>query len=180
MKKVLVVDNDDSFVYNIVEMLRPYAYMDVVNHSAVADTDLYDAILLSPGAGLPCDYPLMDRLIARCAITHPIFGVCLGHQAIATHYGAKLKRLDTPLHGYENSLQTALCGVTTVGCYNSWVVDESTIGGDLVVTSADISGNVMSLRHRQLQICGVQFHPESIITLGGAAIFSHWLSYGEL
>lgn len=176
MKHVLVVDNDDSFVYNIVEMLRPLAIVDVVKHSSLGHYSHYDKILLSPGAGLPAEYPAMMQLLMRSAATHSILGICLGHQAVAQHFGASLIRLQKPLHGHEGRLSNPFLGVETVGRYHSWVVDEETLPADLDIISRDCDdGSIMALRHRTLPIYGVQFHPESIITNGGVKFFENWI-----
>lgn len=179
MKRVLVVDNDDSFVYNIVEILRSMCHVTVVNHREVKSMDGFDALLLSPGAGLPSDYPMTMKLLQTAVGRCPILGVCLGHQAIAQHFGASLMQLPHPKHAHRSVLikgeDAILESVTAVGRYHSWVVSPDTLPNELMVTSRDEDGNIMSLRHVTLQIYGVQFHPESIITDGGADMFAAWL-----
>ncbi|MEG1563063.1 MAG: aminodeoxychorismate/anthranilate synthase component II [Bacteroides sp.] len=179
MEQVLIVDNDDSFVYNIVEMLRPLASLHVVKHNALPPLEGFNKILLSPGAGLPTDYPAMMELLRHPSPTRSILGICLGHQAIALSFGAKLRLLSEPKHGHCSTLTPPLLGICTVGRYHSWVVDEADFPPELLVTSRDEEGNIMSLRHRTLPVTGVQFHPESIITAHGVELFRTWISGRE-
>lgn len=181
MKKVLVVDNDDSFVYNIVEMLRHLCHVEVVNHRELMSyrvTD-FDGVVLSPGAGLPSEYPQIMEFLSHYAGRCSILGVCLGHQAIAQHFGATLVQLSSPKHAHCSRLVKCELGllesVTEVGRYHSWVVSMDEFPVELVVTSRDEEGHIMSLRHGVLPIYGVQFHPESIITTSGRTVFAKWL-----
>lgn len=189
MKKILVIDNYDSFVYNLVQLLReaPEApRFEVVRNDAVDFERLgeFGGILLSPGPGVPAEAGDLVRVVERCNGTHALLGVCLGHQAIAEAFGARLRRLENPLHGHrsvlrrvgnEDPLFRGMEGEIVVGRYHSWVVDEESLPAELAVGTVDEEGHVMSVYHRELPICGVQFHPESCISEGGALILSNWL-----
>lgn len=189
MKKMLIVDNHDSFVYNIVQLLReaPDApAFEVVRNDCLDFGCLEDfgGIILSPGPGIPEEAGDLPALIDRCRESHPMFGVCLGHQAIACSFGASLHRLEQPLHGHLTLLQgiaaddpllAELPERVTVGRYHSWVVEAATLPPSLAVTSVDEEGNIMSFRHRSLPLHGVQFHPESCISDCGRKIMENWL-----
>lgn len=189
MKKILVVNNDDSFIYNLVELLRinGNCTFDVIFVSDLKLIDItnYDAILLSPGSNLPHYYPEMMQLIEQCSSTHSILGVCLGFQAIAVHFGGVLKQLHSPKHGHTSELSlTGKCvkffnGISEpimVGRYHSWVVDRESLPVDLIVGSVDEDGSVMSFCHCSLPIFGVQFHPESIMTNYGKTMIDNWIN----
>lgn len=194
--KILLVDNYDSFVYNIVGLLRQcreemdgIPEWDVVRNDRIpiGHMDGYDAIILSPGPGIPSEAGDMMRLIEQCAGSHPMLGVCLGCQAIAEYFGAGLCRLPLPRHGHRSRLEgivaedDLLGGMAgeemLVGRYHSWVIDGNTIGEDseLMITSRDEEGNIMSVSHRRLPVYGVQFHPESINTPQGIRIVRRFL-----
>lgn len=190
MKKILVIDNHDSFVYNIVQLLREAEcapQFDVVKNDEVImeNLDGYDGLLLSPGPGIPSEAGKMMEAILHCWRTKAILGICLGHQAIAEAFGGSLLQLTTPFHGHRSFLRISddgdpvLHGIpqpAEVGRYHSWVVDPETLPDCLCVSSTDEDGNIMSLRHRKLPVFGVQFHPESYISNCGAAIIANWLS----
>ena len=189
MKKILVVDNNDSFVYNLVEYLRisGNCEFDVV---ICDDVDLaclcrYDGILLSPGAGLPLDYPNMMKIIDLCRDSHSIFGVCLGLQAIVSYFGGDIIQLPNPKHGHISELsiikpndiilKTVENGCS-VGRYHSSVADEITFPEVLEITSKDEDCNIMSITHKSKRIYGVQYHPESIITKDGQVMINNWVN----
>lgn len=190
MKKMLIVDNYDSFVYNIVQLLREASgapAFDVVRNDRLDFRRLeeYGGILLSPGPGLPEEAGDLLALVERCRASHPMLGVCLGHQAIAVSFGASLQNLAHPLHGHPTVLQNVaaddplLAGLperATVGRYHSWVVEASTLPAALAVTSVDEEGHIMSFRHTSLPLHGVQFHPESCISDCGRRILENWLA----
>ena len=148
------------------------------------DVDQYDRIILSPGPGIPEEAGLLLPLIKRYAATKPIFGVCLGQQAIGGAFGAKLINLTEVYHGVatpvniisrSGRLFANLPDELEAGRYHSWVVDESTLPAELEVTARDEHGYIMALQHRTYDVCGVQFHPESVLTPQGEQILRNWL-----
>ena len=194
--KILLIDNYDSFVYNIVGLLQkcrltfPDLEFDVIRNDRItlSDTARYDAIILSPGPGIPSEAGLLTAVIDHCKTTHPILGICLGCQAIAEQFGCLLRLLEKPRHGHCSTLCNVdeadpivgFCNneVAKVGRYHSWVIDEKSIPTDtpLVITSRDEDGNIMSVRHSTLPIFGLQFHPESIISNCGLRMLQNFLS----
>ena len=189
MKKILVVDNQDSFVYNLVEMLRvmdvPFTVIKQHEIHFPLCTTSIAGVLLSPGGGLPSDYPQMMELIRQYHHQLPILGVCLGHQAIAECFGATLRQLPSPLHGHASQLHIldstdeliqSVTPHSTIGRYHSWVVSSSKPDTSLQCVATDEDNNVMILRHSNYPIWGVQFHPESVITDScGPTIVSNWI-----
>lgn len=189
--KIALADNRDSFVHNIcglLERVRPRCQWAVVPTDVLADSPLdYDALILSPGPGLPQEMPGLMHLVERAAPRIPILGVCLGMQAIALHYGGRLLQLSSPRHGHRSPLivtdsadplLSSLSGISSppyVGRYHSWVVDEPSLPASLIITSRDEEGNLMSLRHRRLPLFGLQFHPESIMTDCGLDLLNAFL-----
>lgn len=192
---ILIVDNYDSFVYNVVGLLRGCRdsvggdlSWDVVRNDTIPfdRLDRYDAIILSPGPGVPQEAGDLMRLVGVAAGRVPMLGICLGHQAIALHYGARLRQLEHPRHGHPSALTVVdasdpvigTCSGTqpVVGRYHSWVVDEAALPPVLFVTSRDEEGNIMSFRHFSDEVYGVQFHPESIITSVGAALMDRFIA----
>ncbi|MBC6989102.1 anthranilate synthase component II [Hymenobacter sp. BT491] len=187
--KILVLDNYDSFTYNLVQLLRELGYgdnVDVVRNDKI-DLDAveqYDAIMLSPGPGVPSEAGLMPEVIRRFAPTKRMLGVCLGHQGIAESFGAQLYNLPAVLHGIatdadiitsEDRLFQGLPQQFRVGRYHSWVVSPDTFPEELEITARDANGQVLALRHRQYDVRGVQFHPESILTEHGHQMLKNWL-----
>lgn len=183
---ILVVDNHDSFVYNIVHLLDALNLAtikvvknDVLNLESVKQ---FDKIVLSPGPGLPKDAGLMPQLIREYIFDKPILGVCLGHQAIVEHFGGTLKNMEQPLHGVSTSITItsedylfkSLPDSFEIGHYHSWVA-EHPLPELLQATSVDYFGNVMSFKHKILDVRGVQYHPESILTPFGKQILENWL-----
>lgn len=181
MLRLLVIDCKDSFVYNLVQLLREqklYTF-DICSVDAVPTDQLhlYDALLLSPGPGVPNELPLLMQAINLCEHTHAILGVCLGHQALALHYGASLKQIQSPKHGHPSQLRyntdpifDRLPPSATIGRYHSWVIDKATIPATLEVIGScteDGETEIMAIRHKSRPIYGIQFHPESIITTDG-------------
>jgi anthranilate synthase component 2 len=183
---ILVVDNHDSFVYNIVHLLDAFniAKITVVKNDALhlESVNQYDKIVLSPGPGLPKDAGLMPRLLKEYAGSKSILGVCLGHQAIVEHFGGSLKNLEKPLHGISTRVKIIsddylfdnLPKTFEIGHYHSWVA-LNPLPEMLEVTSVDSNGNVMSFKHETLDIRGMQFHPESVLTPLGRQILENWL-----
>ncbi len=185
---ILVVDNHDSFVYNIVHLLDAFniAKITVVKNDALhlESVNQFDKIVLSPGPGLPGDAGLMPELINKYIFKKPILGVCLGHQAIVEHFGGSLKNLENPLHGISTRVKVIsddylfdnLPESFEIGHYHSWVVKQP-LPEVLQATSMDEFGNVMSFKHQIFDIRGVQYHPESILTPLGRQILENWLRH---
>lgn len=194
--RVLVIDNHDSFVYNItglLERIKCGAGMDslIWQVRGCDDTDPgevcgFDAVILSPGPGLPSEAGRLSEIVARCAEERvPVFGICLGFQAIAEYMGARLVNMPEPRHGHLSRLYdidagdpvmgVLASGHPAVGRYHSWVVDPRSVPESLVPTSFDEEGNIMSLRHAALPMWGTQFHPESVITECGESIMQAFL-----
>src|SRR5690606_35143210 len=174
--KILVLDNYDSFTYNLVYILRQLGYsshLDVFRNDKI-DLDAvgaYEKILLSPGPGVPADAGIMPSLIKKYASTKSILGVCLGHQGIAEAFGSDLFNLSTVKHGIEeevkiteenNTLFKGLPSNFKIGLYHSWAVKPASVSADLRVTALDRDGNIMGIRHKEFNVHGLQFHPESI------------------
>ena len=186
--KILVLDNYDSFVYNLVHILHELGYeTDVYRNDKIALSEVakYDKILLSPGPGIPSEAGILLDLIKEYAPTKSILGVCLGHQAIGEAFGAKLLNLPIVLHGIssvntildtEDRLFKNVPVNIRIGHYHSWVIDKNTINGKLKVTAEDKEGNIMALSHKEYDVKGVQFHPESVLTEHGKQIIENWLN----
>lgn len=186
MARILVVDNYDSFVFNLVQYLAQLsADVDVRRNDAVEPRDAldYDGVLLSPGPGTPEDAGACMDIVRDCAGRVPILGVCLGHQAIAAAYGATVSRAPELLHGktsqvfHENAgVMAGLPSPFTATRYHSLAVDPATVPEVLAVTGRTDTGVIMGIRHRDLLVEGVQFHPESVLTEGGHAMLANWLA----
>ncbi|MBO0950193.1 anthranilate synthase component II [Fibrella forsythiae] len=186
--KILVLDNYDSFTYNLVYILRELGHRpDVIRNDklTVDDAAGYDKILLSPGPGIPEEAGILKPLIAEYAATKSIMGVCLGHQAIGEVFGATLENLGDVLHGVAHSahildrnesLFNELPDDLTVGRYHSWSVVRDSLPADLLITAEDENGRIMGLRHARFDVRGVQFHPESVLTVGGVQMMKNWLT----
>jgi para-aminobenzoate synthetase component 2 len=187
MTRILVVDNYDSFVFNLVQYLQQLGAdctvlrNDEVQANAASD---YDGVLISPGPGTPEEAGVSIAMIEYCAEhSIPLFGVCLGHQAIGVAFGATVSRAPELLHGKTSQVHHTGAGVFkslptpfTATRYHSLAVEPVTIGKDLEVTGKTESGVVMSMRHKTLPIEGVQFHPESVLTEHGHLMLANWLT----
>ena len=182
---VLVIDNYDSFTYNLVHYLEDLGCEVTVKRNdqlTLEEVDAFDKIVLSPGPGIPDEAGLLKQIIKTYAPTKSIFGVCLGQQAIAEVFGGSLINLDQVYHGIATKINittadvlfTGLPKEIEVGRYHSWVVDPK-LPEVLEATSFDENGQVMSLRHKEYDVCGVQFHPESVLTPEGKKILENWL-----
>lgn len=188
--KILMLDNYDSFTYNLVHIIRDLGFEDNLevhrnNKISLADVAKYDKIMLSPGPGIPSEAGIMPDLIKTYGPDKSIFGVCLGHQAIAEAYGAQLFNMPKVLHGVatrnlvkvnNEPLFNGLPLDFMVCRYHSWTVVPETVNGDLEITALDEEGNVMAIRHKQHDVRGVQFHPESILTEHGIEMIKNWLN----
>lgn len=184
--KILVIDNYDSFTYNLVHYLEDLNCEVTVYRNDEFDIDeisVFDKILLSPGPGIPDEAGLLKAVIAKYAPTKSILGVCLGQQAIGEVFGGTLSNLDKVYHGVATMVKTSvddellfegLGNEFEVGRYHSWVVDAN-LPDVLEATSFDENGQVMSLRHKTFDVRGVQFHPESVLTPNGKKILENWL-----
>ncbi|GBL34429.1 anthranilate synthase component 2 [Filimonas sp.] len=207
--KVLLIDNYDSFTFNIVELLRQLGISDFTvmkNDEVNGDSArTYDKLIISPGPAIPSESGNILDIIQTLAPTHSILGICLGHQAIAQTFGAKLRNEAIPYHGFQteikiinehrlfrckanpiqstnpdpqtNPLTSDIEHLTSfkVGLYHSWSVDETDFPSCLEITSYSKEGNIMSLRHKQFDVHGVQFHPESYMTSHGKALLANFL-----
>ncbi len=183
---VLVIDNYDSFTYNLVHYLEELGCTVVVKRNdqlRLEEVEAFDKIVLSPGPGIPDEAGLLKKIIAAYAPTKSIFGVCLGQQAIAEVFGGSLINLDEVYHGIatkikiteEDILFNGLPKEIEVGRYHSWVVSPD-LPADLEVTSVDENGQIMSLRHKTYDVRAVQFHPESVLTPHGKKMLENWLN----
>ncbi len=187
MKKVLVIDNYDSFTYNLVHYLEDLGCEVTVRRNdqlELEEVEAFEKIVLSPGPGIPDEAGLLKPIIETYAPTKSILGVCLGQQAIGEVFGGKLINLDTVFHGVatkvticvdNESLFDGLSKTIEVGRYHSWVV-HADLPSMLEATSFDDNDQVMSLRHKMYDVKGVQFHPESVLTPDGKQILKNWIN----
>ena len=192
MKKILIFDNYDSFTYNLLHTVQSLGHTDVDvirnDRMTLEEVERYDKIILSPGPGLPEEAGLLLPLIRQYAATKSILGVCLGHQAIGQLFGAKLENIPHVFHGVQTPAQivaedylfAGLPEEMEVGRYHSWIVSSENFPSELQITALDKEGTIMALRHRTLDLHGVQFHPESILTPQGTAIIRNFLDYPVL
>jgi len=186
--KILVLDNYDSFTYNLVYIVRKLGYggnMDVYRNDKINldEVEAFDKILLSPGPGIPEEAGIMPELLKRYSSTKSILGVCLGHQAIGEAFGGTLTNLSEVLHGVASTVTVApdllfegIPDTFSIGRYHSWVINERTLSSDLEVIARTPDQQIMAVRHKEYDVRGVQFHPESILTENGVAIMKNWLS----
>jgi anthranilate synthase component 2 len=185
--KILVFDNYDSFTYNLVHLVEKITNEKVMvvrnDQISLDEVSDYDKIILSPGPGIPSEAGLLLPLIKRYAPTKPLLGVCLGHQAIGEAFGATLENLSTVYHGVAtpikidttNYLFAGLEDSIDVGRYHSWVIANKELPAVLKVTATDHNGLIMAIEHTIYDVCGVQFHPESVLTPKGETIIKNWL-----
>lgn len=185
--RVVVIDNYDSFTYNLVHLVRHLGANVTVYRNdqfVLVDLETFDKIILSPGPGIPAEAGLLLDVIRTYAGRKPILGVCLGHQAIGEVFGGSLTNLSDVFHGVategtqlqNDPIFAGLPRRITMGRYHSWVVDRDTLPACLEVTAESDEGYVMALRHRDYDIHGIQFHPESVLTPQGGTIVSNWLA----
>jgi len=188
-KKVIIIDNYDSFTYNLLHIVEEILDEEVLvvrnDQFDLVDLDKYEKIILSPGPGLPEEAGLLKDVIKQYGKTKKIFGVCLGLQAIGEVYGAKLRNLSSVLHGqrtlmHKTDIQSPLLESIPdsfyAGRYHSWVIDKSSDISNLVITAIDADGEIMAAQHKNLPVYGVQFHPESIMTDDGKQMLVNFLA----
>lgn len=186
--KIIVIDNYDSFTYNLVHLISALgAEVSVVRNDQfeLDELEAYDKIILSPGPGIPEEAGLLLDVIRTYAGRKPILGVCLGHQAIGEAFGGKLVNLSEVYHGVDTSCEittndylfAGLGNTTTIGRYHSWVVNKEGFPAVLEITAISPDGEIMALRHREYDIRGIQFHPESILTPEGKTMLRNWLQH---
>jgi anthranilate synthase component 2 len=185
--KVLVLDNYDSFTYNLVHIIRELGYQHEVhrnNKISMEDVKKYDKIMLSPGPGIPDEAGIMKQVIKEYGPTKSILGVCLGHQGIGEVYGAMLFNIPKVLHGVTSTTEVKdpdeylfkdVTPTFQATHYHSWAVLPESFPADLKITATNDEGLVMGLRHVRYDVRGVQFHPESIMTPEGPKMIKNWL-----
>lgn len=186
--KTVIIDNYDSFTYNLAHLVKELgAEVSVVRNDQFRLPELkpFDKIILSPGPGIPTEAGLLMDVIDAYASVKPILGVCLGHQAIGEYFGGKLTNLSQVFHGIASIISITapdyiykeLPAQVQVGRYHSWVVDNEGLPDCLEVTSVSEEGQIMSLRHKQYDVRGIQYHPESVLTPEGRKIIANWLKH---
>jgi anthranilate synthase component 2 len=197
MRRILLVDNYDSFVYNIVHLVKSSTGFDVDiclnDNIPFGQLDKYTHIVLSPGPGIPREAGDLLKIIERCNESHSILGICLGHQAIVEYFGGELINLSHPLHGHKTTLHIREEGdpllsggfckdieTHIAGLYHSWAVSPKNFPQELKIGSVNEEGIIMSVYHKQLPVYGVQFHPESVISNSGCCIIKNWISQDRL
>lgn len=189
MKRIALIDNYDSFTYNLVHILEKVSDVKVdvfLNDKVRLDTfQRYDQIVLSPGPGLPKDAGITPAFLQKFAPSKSILGVCLGMQAIGEHFGGQLKNLETVMHGIgtpvthfaNDFLFKDIPAKFIAGRYHSWVIDNRNPGQNIEVLAVDAQQEIMAIRHTKYNIRGVQFHPESILSEHGDILLKNWLDH---
>ena len=184
--KIALIDNYDSFTYNLYHLLKQFdVEISVFRNDQFQMNELesFDKILLSPGPGIPKESGLLMDVIKTYAGKKPILGICLGEQAIGESFGGTLTNLPEVFHGiqtpvdivYDDYLFNNLGKEIPVGRYHSWVVDRESLPADLEITALSKEGYIMALRHKTYDVCGIQFHPESVLTPDGETIMKNWI-----
>lgn len=190
--KILVFDNYDSFTFNLVHLVEKIIHkkVEVYRNDKIPLEKVkeYDKIILSPGPGIPKEAGLLLPLIKEYAATKSILGVCLGHQAIGEAFGGTLTNLSTVYHGVATKIRikktdintkkdlfTSLANEIEVGRYHSWIIAKENFPSDLEITAEDENGFIMAVQHKNFDVKGVQFHPESVLTPDGETIIRNWL-----
>ncbi len=187
-KKIVIIDNYDSFTYNLSHLIKEQgAEVTVVRNDRfeLKDLEPYDKIVLSPGPGIPSEAGLLLDVIRTYAGRKPILGICLGHQAIGEVMGGQLENLSEVFHGVatpahitvDDYIFEGLPRDIEVGRYHSWVVSDEGLPDCLEVTGRSDEGQIMSMRHREYDIRGIQYHPESVLTPDGKTIIKNWLNH---
>ena len=184
--KVVIIDNYDSFTYNLSHLVKELgAEVTVVRNDQfrLEELEQYSKIILSPGPGVPSEAGLLLDVIRTYAGKKPILGVCLGHQAIGEVFGAKLENLSDVFHGVatpchivaDDPIFSGIPRDITIGRYHSWVVSRENFPDCLEITAVSDEGQIMALRHRELNVRGIQFHPESVLTPDGRKMLQNWM-----
>lgn len=186
--KIFVLDNFDSFTYNLVHVLEQFASEVKVyrnNEIKLDEINSFDKIVFSPGPGLPSDVQIMTNIIDKYKALKPILGICLGHQAIAEYFGANLINMLEVNHGRkfeteivsEDYIYKNIPAKFNSGRYHSWIVDKNNFPNNMGITAIDKRKNIMSIKHKTFDIRGVQYHPESIMTKYGIEILKNWVNH---
>ncbi len=185
--KILVLDNYDSFTYNLVYIIRELGYggqMEIFRNDKISlkEVAIYDKILLSPGPGVPSDAGIMPALLEKYSETKDILGICLGHQAIGEAFGGGLINLSEVVHGLasevkikEDLLFKGIPDTFKIGRYHSWVIDEESLSPQLEIIARTPDSQIMGVRHKSYKVRGLQFHPESVLTENGVQMMRNWL-----
>jgi len=186
--KILIIDNYDSFTYNLVHMVEDIigVYPSVYRNDEISVDEVanYDLIILSPGPGLPDEAGILKEVIKTYAASKPIFGVCLGLQAITEVFGGSLENLENVFHGVATKMKITNCGAVIyknvpiefeAARYHSWIASSKEFPSELEITSVDEDGSIMSLQHKEYDISAVQYHPESILTPVGEQIVRNFI-----
>ena len=184
--KIVIIDNYDSFTYNLSHLVKELgAEVTVVRNDQfrLEELEQYSKIILSPGPGIPSEAGLLLDVIRTYAGRKPILGVCLGHQAIGEVFGGKLVNLSDVFHGVatpchiiaDDPVFSGLPAEITIGRYHSWVVSREGMPDCLEITAVSDEGQIMALRHRELNVRGIQFHPESVLTPDGRKMLQNWM-----
>ncbi|WP_185857512.1 anthranilate synthase component II [Blattabacterium cuenoti] len=193
MNKILILDNYDSFTYNLVHAVKKLTTNPIQvsrnNEIKLSDIEKYNKIILSPGPGIPDEAHILKPLVKAFASTKSIFGVCLGQQAIGEVFGATLLNTKEVYHGISSLIKIVdtqeilfqkLPKEIKVGRYHSWIISPHNFPEELQITAIGKKGEIMALRHKFYDVCGVQFHPESILTPYGEKIIDNWLNLNLL
>jgi anthranilate synthase component 2 len=190
MTRILLLDNHDSFTYNLAELLRIHGKVTfkIITPERVAseEVDEYDGIIFSPGPGRPDEHPVMNDLLKTYAAKKSFLGVCLGMQTMALHFGASMVNLGKVVHGQPRQLKLLIpdhflfLGISqqpVAGLYHSWAVSREDLPPCLDIVALSPEGIIMALTHVGYDICGVQFHPESIMTPQGQQMLDNWIDH---
>jgi anthranilate synthase component 2 len=186
--RIILIDNYDSFTYNIVHYLEQLDVdIDVVfnDNLNIPSWEMYDGVVISPGPGLPEESGFLLDWMKTMPETQPVLGICLGLQAMVVHFGGVLRNLETPLHGQAGKLEemakgniwSAIPMPINIGHYHSWVADENNLPATLEVLAWDEKKRIMAVQHAVFPWCALQFHPESILSEKGILWFDHWLNH---
>lgn len=188
--KVLLINNHDSFVYNLAQQVEEtgLCHLDVISYDDVDEgiIDEYDKFIISPGPGIPSDFPKLQEYILKFYNTKDILGVCLGFEAIALAFGGDIFSSGKVFHGYSKRTKKTVHvdyifdGIPDefdAGCYHSWIINENTFPKELKITAKAEDGIIMALSHKEYNVVGFQYHPESIMTKYGKQMLFNWLSF---